>query len=482
MKYYKFTIILLIGLIVISCGEKTKQKATEKEEVERIDSLTLLAMQTYSIYCSGCHGQQMEAFADRKWKHGKDSVSIKASITNGYPDAGMPTWGAALGEQKINALVSYIGKGIERVAKYGFEEERLDTDTVTTDHYTIVLDTVFQGIERPWDMAWLPNGDMLVTERSGTLYRVGGDGKGIKISGVPKVRLSDQDGLFEVILHPQFSENNWIYLSYSDLKVSEGDSLTTTVVSRFVFSDNTLTDQKLILEAGPYTKRQHHFGGRIVFAADGTMFISVGDRGERTVNPQDLSRMAGKIHRVNDDGSIPLDNPFASVDSARNSIYSYGHRNPQGLAIHPETGKLWEHEHGPRGGDEINIIESGENYGWPVISYGINYDGTIFTSELQKPGMEQPLHYWVPSIAPCGMTFVTSDRYPDWKGNILVGSLRFKYLNRCVVQGDKISYEEKMFPLVGRVRSVEEGPDGFIYVSVERPGYVFKLVPITDNI
>lgn len=480
MKYLNIIYFTIIVSLTFSCDPKTSNSVSSEEE-EKIDTLMLLAEETYSAFCSGCHGQQMEAFVDRKWKHGKTPEEIKYSIINGYSEAGMPAWGSAFDSVKIDALVAYIQTGIENVEKFGFKAKKLESDTVETDHYTIVLDTVFQGIERPWHMEWLPNGDMLVTERSGTLYRVKSDGSSSEITGVPKVRVKGQDGLFSVLLHPNYEENNWLYLSYSNLQVNGKDSLTTTVISRFLLSGNMLSDKKLILEADPYTNKQVHFGARMAFASDGTLYITVGDRGERDVNPQDLSRMPGKIHRVNDDGTIPNSNPFIGIDSVKSSIYSYGHRNPQGLAFHPETGLLWQHEHGPRGGDEINIIRPGKNYGWPVISYGINYNGTIFTSELEKEGMEQPQHYWVPSIAPCGMTFVTSDRYPDWKGNILAGSLRFQYLNRCEIVGDKVVYEEKMLPKVGRLRSVEEGPDGFIYISVEKPGYVFRLIPLPSS-
>ena len=474
-------IIILAGIIIFLANCSTKTGSNQETTEEPKDTLILEAENLYSTYCSGCHGQQMQAFVDRKWKHGKEATEIRASIVEGYAEAGMPAWGEAFKPYQIDALVSYIQDGIEEVEKYGFEAERLTSDTVDTEDYTIILDTVFTGIEIPWDMTWLPNGDMLVTERSGTLYRVAPNGDAYKIKGVPPVRVKNQDGLFEVLLHPDFEKNNWLYLSYSDLKVEGSDSLTTTKVSRFDFADDQLSNPLTILEASPYTTKQYHFGARMTFDNNGFLFITVGDRAERDINPQDLTKMAGKIHRVNDDGSFPSDNPYYGNDTIPNSIFSYGHRNPQGIAVHPETGKIWSHEHGPRGGDEINIIHEGRNYGWPVISYGINYDGTIFTNELEKEGMEQPLHYWVPSIAPCGMIFVTSDRYPEWKGDILSGSLRFEYLNRSVVQGNSVSREEKLLKQVGRVRNVEQGPDGYIYISVEKPGHIFRLTPLRNT-
>ncbi|MEM9324909.1 MAG: PQQ-dependent sugar dehydrogenase [Bacteroidota bacterium] len=442
----------------------------------------LVAERVYTANCASCHGQQMAAFVDRKWKYGKEPDSIRHSILVGYPDAGMPGWEAGLAAYQVDALVKYIQQGIENVEKYGFQEEKLASDTILTEDYVIVLDTVFSGIENPMDMTWLPNGDMLVTDRSGDFYRVDGTGTSNAISGVPPVVNANQDGLFDVLLHPDFEENGYLYLSYSVPGTGEGKKPTTTKVTRFLYSNDQLSDPLDIIEATPYSSKHVHFGARMVFDDAGYLYLTVGDRGARDVNPQDLSKYAGKIHRLNDDGSIPTDNPFVAIDTAIASIYSYGHRNPQGLIIHPETKTMWSHEHGPRGGDELNIIERGVNYGWPVISYGINYNGTTFTTDLEKEGMEQPVLYWVPSIAPSGMAFVMGDKYPNWEGDLMVGSLRYKYLNRCVMDGNEIVREEPLLKNVGRLRNVELGPDGYLYIGVEKPGYVFRLVPIGGSV
>ena len=480
MKKTRIYLLLTIALalVVFQCSDSPKGATDGIEEQEPVDSTIIAAMNNYQLHCSSCHGQQMEAFADRKWKHGKEIDSIKNSITNGYVDAGMPAWGAMFSEEDIDNLTKYIRKGIENVERYGFKEETLTSDTFATEEVTVHLDTIISDLESAWDINWLPNKDMLVADKMGKLLRVDGEGNQVEISGVPEVRAKGQGGLFSILLHPDFSTNNYLYLSYAKPKVEGEDTLSTTAVSRFVYQNDQLTDGKLIFEAAPYTNRRHHFGARMLFDKDGYLFVTVGDRGERDVNPQDMTRPGGKIHRMNDDGSIPEDNPFVNTPDAVKSIYSYGHRNPQGLAINPETGGIWEHEHGPRGGDELNLIEPSKNYGWPVISYGINYDGTIFTSDLEKKGMEQPLLYWVPSIAPCGMSFITSDKYKGWKGNLMVGSLRFKYLNRCVIEGNKVVKEENILKGIGRVRQVAQGPDGYIYVAVERPGAVYRLVPI----
>lgn len=242
---------------------------------------------------------------------------------------------------------------------------------------------------------------------------------------------------------------------------------------------NALVDNEILYKAGPNTTKGVHFGSKITFDDQGYLYFSIGDRGARDENPQDVTRDGGKIYRLMDDGSIPKDNPFVGDDGAKTAIYSYGHRNPQGLIKHPETGKIWEHEHGPRGGDEMNIIEKGGNYAWPLVTYGINYSGTTITDKTEMEGTIQPIHYWVPSIAASGMAFVTTDNYPNWQGSLLVGSLAFQYLERLIMDGNKVLSREKLMEGEGRVRDIREGPDGLIYVAVEGKG-IYKLVPKND--
>ncbi|MGB3145924.1 MAG: PQQ-dependent sugar dehydrogenase, partial [Maribacter sp.] len=249
-----------------------------------------------------------------------------------------------------------------------------------------------------------------------------------------------------------------------------------TALMRAKLKDGNLVENEVLYKANPNTTIGQHFGARITFDNEGYLYFSIGERGAREENPQDISRDGGKIYRLYDDGRIPADNPFVNKEGAKTAIYSYGHRNPQGLVTHPESGRIWEHEHGPRGGDEINIIEKGANYGWPVITYGINYSGTPITEKTEMAGMTQPIHYWVPSIAPSGMAFVTTDNYKGWKGSLLVGSLAFQYLERLEFNGQKVLAREKLLPGEGRVRAIEEGPDGLIYVAVEGKG-IFKLIP-----
>ncbi|NNE78408.1 MAG: PQQ-dependent sugar dehydrogenase, partial [Pricia sp.] len=321
--------------------------------------------------------------------------------------------------------------------------------------------------------AFLPDESIFVTEKSGELIHFK-DGKKTQISNVPEVYNRGQGGLMDVELHPDYENNGWIYISYAS---EEGDGKGgNTALIRAKLEDNALVNNELLYKASPNTTKGQHFGSRIRFDNDGYLFLSIGERGARDENPQDLTRDGGKIYRFYDDGKIPEDNPFVDTDNAKTAIYSYGHRNPQGLAKHPETGEMWDNEHGPRGGDEINIIKAGANYGWPLVTYGINYSGTPITDKTDMEGMTQPFHYWVPSIAPSGMAFISSDNYGDWKGSILVGSLKFQYLERLEIEGNEVVKREKLMEDIGRVRDVKEGPDGLIYVAVEGKG-IYKLVP-----
>ncbi|HNU59390.1 MAG TPA: PQQ-dependent sugar dehydrogenase, partial [Aquaticitalea sp.] len=248
-----------------------------------------------------------------------------------------------------------------------------------------------------------------------------------------------------------------------------------TALMRAKLNGNQLIEKQLLYKATPNTTKGQHFGSRIVFDNNGYLFFSIGERGQEFVNPQDITRDGGKIYRLHDDGSIPEDNPFYNQPNAKKAIYTYGNRNPQGMALHPSTGEVWSNEHGPRGGDEINIVKKGANYGWPTITYGINYSGTKITDETARPGMEQPLHYWDPSIAPSGMAFITSDKYPGWQGDLLIGSLKFEYLDKCILKDGKVVQEERLLDGLGRVRTVHQGPDGYIYVGIENLGIVKLL-------
>jgi len=340
--------------------------------------------------------------------------------------------------------------------------------------FSYKAEAVIEGLDIAWGMVFLPDGSMLVSEQDGRLIHFK-EGEKTEVKNVPEVVYENQGGLLDLELHPDYKNNGWIYFSFSG-NTEKDDQGSNTTIMRARIKEDQLIDHEIIYKASPNSKKGHHFGSRIEFDKNGYLFFSIGDRGSRDQNPQDITRDGGKIYRLNDDGSVPQDNPFVGKAGAKTAAYSYGHRNPQGMALHPESGKIWVHEHGPKGGDEINIIHPGKNYGWPEITYGVNYDGSTITDNTTLPGMEQPLHYWVPSIAPSGMAFITSDRYPGWKNKLLVGSLKFQYLDLITLENEKVVKEEKLLDGLGRVRTVRIGPDGYIYVSIEQKG-IFRLVP-----
>lgn len=342
-----------------------------------------------------------------------------------------------------------------------------------TEPQSYKIEEVIKDLTNPWGMTWLPDGSMLITEKDGRLIHFKNNEKS-EIANVPKVYNSGQGGLMDIELHPNYSENGWIYITYaSEEGPGEGGH---TALIRCKLDGNSLTNIETLYKAAPNTTAGQHFGSRIAFDNEGFVYFSIGERGEREVNPQDITRDGGKIYRLNDDGSIPTDNPFYNEPNSKKAIYTYGNRNPQGMAKHPETGKIWMHEHGPKGGDEINIVKKGANYGWMTVTYGVNYSGTKITDETTKPGIEPPIYYWVPSIAPCGMAFVTGDKYPQWKGKLLVGSLKFSYVELLTLEGEKVTNREKIAQDIGRVRNVKIGSDGLIYIAVEGQG-IFRLIP-----
>jgi glucose/arabinose dehydrogenase len=336
--------------------------------------------------------------------------------------------------------------------------------TYKSAHYRLRLVTVAKGLEHPWSVAFMPDGRMLVTERPGALRIVSAGGRvSPPVKGVPRVYARGQGGLLDVILDRDFAANGVIYLSYAE----PGDDGGGTAVARAVLKGNRLTGLKVIFRQVPKTGGGRHFGSRLVIARDGTLFVTVGERGQRK-RAQDPRVNRGQVVRIHRDGRIPKDNPFVGKAGFRPEIWSFGHRNPQGAALHPVSGKLWTVEHGARGGDEINIPRPGRNYGWPVIAYGRHYWGGKIGEGTHKAGMEQPVHYWDPSIAPSGMAFYTGDKYPKWKGNLFIGALRFQLLSRLVLKGEKVVKEERLFEkLEERIRDVRQGPDGYLYMLTD---------------
>lgn len=336
---------------------------------------------------------------------------------------------------------------------------------------------VVGGLDHPWGLAFLPNGGMLVTERSGQL-RIVRDGvlDPKPIEGVPNVYASGQGGLLDVALHPNFKGNQLVYLSFA----GRGAGGAGTEVVRGRLAGNRLADVEVIFRVSPKTSGSNHYGSRLLFAPDGTLFITTGDRYSYLNHAQDTGDHLGTIVRVRDDGSVPDDNPFVGQTGARPEIYSYGHRNVQGIALRPGDNVIWAHEHGPRGGDEVNILKPGANYGWPAITYGIDYSGAIISDKTEAPGMEQPVVYWDPSIAPSGMAFYDGDRFPNWRGDLFVGALAHTHLRRLKLDGDRVVKQEVLLgKLNERIRDVRVGPDGLIYVLTDSgDGQILRLEPV----
>lgn len=431
----------------------------------------------YAQNCSGCHGEVMEAFVDRKWKYGTAVDSIYKRIKYGGSDYGMPSFNNTIKDKDIRGMAELLVKFINDVDSYK-PQKKLLSNIFETEEAKVQLDTVATGLLSPWGFAQLPDGNYLITDRTGELYKVDQQRNKTLIKGTPKVLAQGQGGLLDLKLHPKYEENGWVYMSYSKFKKPDSLVLTTTAIVRGKIKDNEFTEVQEIFEASPYTRTKHHFGSKLLFDDKGYLFFSVGERGNEKEFPQSTENDNGKIHRIFDDGRIPPDNPFANDGKSKATIWSYGHRNPQGLIFEKETGIIWETEHGPRGGDELNIIRKGANYGWPVICNCINYDGKPITNLTKKAGMEQAEEYWIPSIAPSGMTFIAGDQYPAWRGNIMVGSLRYMYLNRIVLKNGKVVKQEKLFSGLGRMRNTEMGRDGYLYIAVEKPGMVFRVKPI----
>ena len=351
-----------------------------------------------------------------------------------------------------------------------------DAEIVRTAEHTLRVRIVTHGLAHPWSLAFLPDGRMLVTEREGRLRSVR-DGKldPRPIAGLPPIAATGQGGLLDVVLHPRHADNGWIYISYA-ARDAEGVG---TEVLRARLKDDQLTDVQVIFRMQPKKNGGLHFGSRLVFDRQGMLFVTLGERGDMD-RAQRLEEHLGKIVRLHDDGRVPEDNPFRGRAGARPEIFSLGNRNVQGAALHPATGELWAHEHGPQGGDELNVIRAGVNYGWPIITYGRNYGtGTRIGEGTQKAGMAQPLHYWVPSIAPSGMAFYTGDKFVRWRGDVLVGALKDQMLVRLRLDGEKVVKEERMLEgTLGRIRDVRQGPDGFVYLLTdERNGAIARLEP-----
>lgn len=465
-------------LTLAACGLATSLSAQPalRKDVAKI----------YSEICANCHGAKLEggqapSLLDDQWANGTGTdADLARVISDGALEKGMPAFHTLMNEADVRAMVIFIR---EQRASYSRKRstQKLPDGAIAAQDHRFRIETVAEGLSTPWSIAFLPDGRTLVTEKNGRL-RVIADGKlqRAAITGTPDVRDAGQGGLLEVAAHPDFAKNGWIYLAYSDpAEDKDGKDVSLTTIVRGRIKDGAWVDQQTIWRAPVEFYRPGggvHFGCRIAFDGAGYLYFSHGERG-RQQEAQDLTRPNGKIHRIHDDGRIPADNPFVGTPGAFPSIWTYGNRNPQGLDFDPRTGLLWETEHGPRGGDELNVIKRGVNYGWPVITYGMNYDGSPITANTAREGMEQPVTYWVPSIAVCGIDFYEGTLFPKWTGNLFVSSLAQQELRRLVIAGDKVVSQEVILKDIGRLRDVQCAPDGSIWVAVNDPGSIIRLVP-----
>jgi glucose/arabinose dehydrogenase len=470
---------LIPAVLLLSCTwplSLPAQNAPQRRDIGRF----------YAQNCAACHGRNLQgglapSLLDDQWSHGGTDEDLARIIRDGIPDA-MEGYQDELSEAEIRAMVIFIRERRAGFASSQNRATRAQPDApVATQEHTFRLETVADRLSTPWGMAFLPDGRMLFTEKSGELRVVeNGVLRVDPIRGTPAVRDSGQGGLLDVAVHPHYAENGWVYLAYSDPATRDGQAVSLTKIVRGRIRDGAWSDQQTIWQAPLEMYRPGggvHFGCRIVFDREGYLYFSHGERG-RQDDAQNLRLPNGKVHRIHDDGRIPADNPFVRQAGAFGSIWSYGNRNPQGLAFDPRTGRLWETEHGPRGGDELNIIERGANYGWPVITHGMNYNGTPITPDTAKPGMAQPVVHWTPSIAVCGIDFYTGDAFPQWKHNLLVTALQQQELRRLVIGPDnQVTHQEVLLKDFGRVRDVQTGPDGAIYLALNQPDRIVRLVP-----
>lgn len=349
--------------------------------------------------------------------------------------------------------------------------------TFSSDKATFRLETVAQNLDRPWSLAFLPDGSQLVTERAGRLRHIrNGELQEEPISGLVDLVVSGQGGLLEVLLHPDFEDNQTLFLSYAHKVSGEG---MTTRVAKARLEDGQLSDVEVIFEALPRGETSRHFAGRMEFDRDGNLYVAVGDRGEKQ-RAQSTDDDAGGVHRLTTEGEPAPGNPFLDDPSVNDTFFTYGNRNIQGMTVHPETGEIWTHEHGPQGGDEINIIRAGNNYGWPKVTYGVAYSGETISDKTTMEGVTDPIHYWDPSIAPSGMAFYTGDKFPEWQGDLFVGALKMKKLVRLSIENGEVTEEEDLLEELGeRIRDVRMGPDGALWLLTdESDGKVYRIVPV----
>jgi glucose/arabinose dehydrogenase len=491
---------LLVGLsfmgVAAGCAAAADDSVPTDQQRAFIE--THPARQLYIENCGGCHGRWMQggsasSFLDDNWTHGSEPEQILKTVTGGHEMQGMPAFAPTFTEEEQKALVdllryahagkSKLNPSPRTAAPRESAEPAKQIENLRTRDYNVKVEVVVDsGLKIPWAIDFLNPQTALVTEKPGRLrWLINGRLDPQPIEGIPPVRDSGQGGLMDVAFDPEYGDgtNDWVYLAYTEGR--RGNRIGMTKIVRGRIDGHRWTDQQVLFEARDedYVSGGVHFGCRTVFDKDGYLFFAIGERGRRD-HAQRLDKPNGKIHRINRDGSIPESNPFVNAKREGEgpvypSIYSYGHRNPQGLAIHPQTDALWITEHGPRGGDELNLVEPGKNYGWPIITYGINYNGTLITEEFERDGLEQPVLYWVPSIAACGLDVYRDGPFKRWQGNLFAGGLAMETVRRLVIHEGRVIHDEEIVKGLGRVRDVCCGPDGCLYIVHNTPDRILRL-------
>ena len=438
----------------------------------------------YMKYCAGCHGSKLDGNSASKlikedWAYGRGRDAIHQNIKKGIPNTEMAGWEAVLKDEQITAVVDFILASQEKKLTL---KSSVPNRIQTQDYVLKVEELVTEGLKTPWGIEFVDKNKALVTEKSGNIrWLINGKLDPEPIRGLPQPHTqSSTGGYMDIALDPKFTQNGWVYIGYShtNSSITDKGAPGMTKIIRGRISDHQWLDEQTLFEVPEslMVARGDRWGCRFLFDKDGFLYFTIGDMG-KAMDSQDLSRATGKVFRINPDGSIPKSNPFIKVPNALPAIFTIGNRNVQGLAQHPVTGDIWATEHGPRGGDELNILKNGANYGWPIITYGVDYSGKVISAKDRQEGMEQPIIQWTPSIAVCPAEFCTSPLFPKWENNLFVGALAYEELQRLIIEKDKVTDREMLFKGLGRVRDIKTGPDGALYILLNKPDMLLRITP-----
>ena len=441
----------------------------------------------YKTYCAGCHGAELEGGSAGKlikttWEYGRGKGALRKNIRFGIPGTEMAAWGKILKDEEIASVVDFI----VTAQTTAIETPRPIPKSITTKDYQLKLEQLAtEGLSTPWGIEFADPDRALVTERDGNIrWLINDQLDPVSIKGLPSTHIqSSTGGFMDLALDPDYKKNGWVYLAFSHTNgdIMSREALSMTKIVRGKIKDHQWTDQQTLFEVADSLMviRGNRWGGRLFFDQEDFLYFTIGDMA-KAMDSQDLSRATGKVFRIHPDGSIPNDNPFVNEANALPAIYTIGNRNTQGLAQHPETGALWSTDHGPMGGDELNILKKGANYGWPVITYGVDYSGDIVSEKTHHEGMEQPIIHWTPSLGVCPAEFVAGSVFPKWSNHLLVGSLAYEEIRRLVIEGDQVLEQETILKGVGRVREIKTGLDGALYVLLNNPDKVLRITPVNE--